>query len=461
MKVLLINPSKYDEHGVLEKYRKGTLPPLNLVIVATLMQAAGVDVRIVDEYLEDVPFDEPFDLVGMSTTFTCTFPRVVDIGRRFRAKGIPVVLGGTHATCFREAAAEAADSVVLCEAEDKLDELLQDVRGGSLKPFYGGGDFVALDAVPYRSPRYDLLDLGRYIRLGLRAKSNIFMVESSRGCPMGCTFCSIGITHGAKPRFRSIEAVIREIRHLKDRYGSRFFAFADDNFTIDTERCRALLAELRKEDIRFYCELSTTVGKHPGLIEELASAGCVSALIGMESIDPDNLASVHKGFNRPDEYRSLFRLFKQHRISAMAAMIFGFDHDSPDVFANTVDFLKGCAVPRALFTILTPVPGTPLFEQFESEDRIVERNFSLYDGAHAVFAPRRMSPRELENGFWRAYRSFYDLPSIASRTARAGTRSALYTLATNWRFRQAVYHRLYPYNSGIGRLPARETMRPA
>ncbi|MGQ9663279.1 MAG: B12-binding domain-containing radical SAM protein [Kiritimatiellia bacterium] len=239
---------------------------------------------------------------------------------------------------------------------------------------------------------------------------------------------------------------------MKQRYGARFFAFADDNFSLDADRCRELCRALAREEIRFYCELSTTVARQNGLIEELARAGCVSALLGMESIDEQNLASVRKGFNKPSEYRELFSRFRRHRISAMAAMIFGFDHDDREVFLRTVSFLKQCNVPRALLTLLTPVPGTVLYEQLKQSDRIWDENLSHYDGAHAVFKPARMSPHELEEGLWTAYRTFYDFPSIILRTIKAGRRAALYTLVSNWRFRELVYQRLYPYNSGVDRI---------
>ena len=211
MKILLINPSKYDAEGRLEKYRRGSMPPLNLLIAAGLIDERRATIRVVDEYLEDVPFDQDFDLVGISTTFTCTFPRVIDISRRFRERGIPVVLGGTHATCMAQEAAPHADSIVLCEAERNWPALVEDrAAGRPLKPFYGG-DFADLENEPFHPPRYDLVDLSRYIRIGLFSPSNLFALETSRGCPMPCTFCSIGITHGKKPRFRSIAAVLEEV----------------------------------------------------------------------------------------------------------------------------------------------------------------------------------------------------------------------------------------------------------
>ena len=205
MKALLINPSKYDADGKLEKYRWGGLPPLNLLIVAALLQEQGVQVEVVDEYVQDIPFERDADLVGVTTTFTCTFPRVVDICNQFRNRGIRVILGGTHATCMQREVQQHCDAVVQGEAEGKVAQLVADLRQtGSLKPLYGDGTFIDLEHEPYRRPPYELLDMRTYIRLGLVRKSNLFAIESSRGCPMPCTFCCIGFTHGKTPRARSI-----------------------------------------------------------------------------------------------------------------------------------------------------------------------------------------------------------------------------------------------------------------
>ncbi|MCP4269541.1 MAG: radical SAM protein [Candidatus Brocadiaceae bacterium] len=453
MKALLINPSKYDTYGNLERYQWGGLPPLNLVIVASLMQEQGVKVVLVDEYVQDIPFDSDYDLVGISTTFTCTFPRVIDICGKFKEKMIPVVLGGTHATCMHKEVLEYCDAVILGEAEGKVEELLNDLRAtDKLKPLYGSQQFIDLGSEPFRRPPYELVDMEKYIKLGVLKKSNFFAIESSRGCPMPCTFCSIGITHGKKPRSYSISTVVQEVRNLKKKHGAQFFTFTDDNFSINKEHCQALCEELERENIKFFCELPTTILRQPSLIESLAKAGCVSALLGMESINESNLNEISKGFNKPVEYQELFELFAKNRISAMAAMIFGFDNDEKSVFQNTVEFLKMCRVPRALFTILTPIPGTQLYDKLLRAGRIFNQNFSYYDGAHAVYQPKSMTPKELEQGFWDAYQSFYKLNFVISRTIRAGARSALYTFFSNMRFRKLVYQKLYPYNSGIGRV---------
>lgn len=454
MHVLLINPSKYDLERRVEKYRLGTLPPLNLLIVAGIFQSLDVEVTLVDEYLDDIPFDSDFDLVGITTTFTCTVPRVIDICTQFRERHVPVFLGGTHASCVPQDMLQYCDSIVVGEAEGIIELLVQDFKStGTLKEIYQNSSFIDWNSVPYRSVPYELIDMNKYLKIGFLKAANLFALETSRGCPMPCSFCCIGITHGKKTRFKPIPHVIRSIRDVKARYGARYFAFTDDNFATDVEHCRTLCNELAKENIRFYCELPTTIYRHPDLIGDLARAGCVSGLLGMESLSTENLSSVGKGFNKPEIYADLLRIFTQNRISIMAAMIFGFDYDTRDSILSTVEYLKEFHVPRALFTILTPVPGTKLYGDLQQDARIFDTDFSKYDGAHAVYAPKQLEAKELEETFWEAYQRFYELGPIVSRTLRSGVRSAVYTWASNMRFRESVYRRLYPYNSGRGRLP--------
>ena len=167
MKLLLINPSKYDENGCLMKFKYGTFPPLNLLILASLIKDyKQVKVKIIDEFIEDIPFKENFDLVGITTLFTSTFPRVIDISRRFRKKGIPVLLGGTHATCTYKDSIKYADSIVVGEAEYTFPRLIDDfLTSKKIKKIYKKESFVNLNDLPTIIPRYDLVNLNKYFKV--------------------------------------------------------------------------------------------------------------------------------------------------------------------------------------------------------------------------------------------------------------------------------------------------------
>ncbi len=453
MKVLLINPAKYDKKGVREFYRYASIPPSGLVLLASrLKKLRNVQVRIVDEWIEDVPFQEHFDLVGISTLFSATFPRVVDISKNFRERGVPVVLAGTHATCAASDAAAVADSVILGEGEGLFEELIDDLGCGSgMKSYYKRDGFLDLQRQDYIEMDYSLLNLRKYIKVAPWSKSVIFPIQTSRGCPMNCAFCSIHITGGRETRYKPIAHVVKEILYLKRNYGATNFGIYDDNLTIYPSRFRELMKELKKLDIRFFCQVSSTIVRAPEMIDLLAQAGCVSACIGVESINRDSLEEVSKTFNDVRAYKKLFSLFRRGGVTALASMIFGFDHDGPEVFSESVRFLNTCKVPRAVFSILVPFPGTRVHEVMSEEGRIEDSNLSLYDLIHVVFVPRLMTKQQLQQGYWRAYEEFYRLGPVLQRALRAGNKSRLYALFGGLTFRRQIRNRLFPYNSGYRR----------
>ena len=453
-RILLVNPSKYDDKGVREKYRFATIPPSGLVLLANrVKRLPNTAVRVVDEWIEDIPFDEHFDLVGITTLFSATFPRVAAISEQFRARGIPVVLGGTHATCAPSEAASVADSVVIGEGEGLFEELIADLQSGSgVKPVYKRNGFLDLSREEHIAPDYSCLDLPKYLKVGLLSKSNIFPLQTSRGCPMGCGFCSVHFTGGRRTRFRPVENVVKDILFLRNTYRAIYFGLYDDNLVMDAVHFNDLMREIKKLDIRFWCQISSTILRDPAMIEGLAEAGCTSALVGVESINPRSLEEVSKTFNDVSAYRELFSTFRRYKVTALASMIFGFDHDSPEVFSESVDFLVSCGVPRATFSILVPFPGTSLHESMTARGRIEEPNLSFYDFAHAVFRPKLMTRQELEEGFWRAYRDFYKMSRVARRVMHPRNRNRFYILFGSLTFRRQIRKRIFPYNSGYARV---------
>jgi radical SAM superfamily enzyme YgiQ (UPF0313 family) len=454
MKLLLINPSKYDANGELMKFKYGSFPPITLCTLASLIKNyKQVKVKIIDEFIEEIPFEENYDLVGITTAFTCTFPRVIDISNEFRKKGVPVVLGGTHSTCTWKDSIKYADSIVVGEAEYTFPRLIEDfLTKRRLEKIYANKTFIDLENIPAVIPRYDLIDLNKYFKVGIINKTNYFQIETSRGCPMKCTFCTVRITHGLKPRFKTISSVINEIRFLKKKYNATFFSFTDDNFLININRSKEILKQLSKENIKFFCETSARIIDTPELIPLLKKAGCIIALVGIESINLDSLKSAKKTHNKVDEYKNIFLLFNKYKIPFFPSFMFGFDFDNENIFLDVYKFLKTVNVQRVVFSILTPFPGTELYEQFQKEGRIFTDNFSLYDICHVVYQPKRLSINQLQNEFWKLYLKYYSIKEITSRLLKAKKGEFLYSLFTNLRFRNFVYKKIYPYNSGIKRL---------
>lgn len=454
MKLLLINPSKYDEDGNLMKFKFGAFPPVNLLILAGLLKDfKQVKIKIIDEFIEDIPFNDKFDLVGITTLFTSTFPRVIDICKKFRNNGTPVILGGTHATCNYDDCIKYCDSIVAGEAEIIFPKLINDfLAKKKLKKKYSNDTFVDLEKIPHLLPRYELIDINKYYKMGLIKRSNHFQLETSRGCPMKCSFCSVRITHGQKPRFRTIDSVIKEIRFLKKNYNASYFSFTDDNFLVNLERSRLLLEAIKKENIHFWCELSTRIIDKPELVPLLKEAGCVAAVFGIESISEESLISVNKGHNKVNEYKNLFSLFLQQDIPLCPSFVFGFDFDDTTVFSAVFKFLKSTKVQRAIFNILTPYPGTELYENLKTQNRIINNNLSLYDMCHVIFKPNKLTETELLEGYWKLFQKYYNIEEIISRVFSFKNKSFIYSLISNLRFRSFAYKRLYPFNSGVKRI---------
>jgi radical SAM superfamily enzyme YgiQ (UPF0313 family) len=269
---------------------------------------------------------------------------------------------------------------------------------------------------------------------------------------MGCGFCSVHFTGGRRTRYRPVENVVKDILFLKNTYRASCFGLYDDNLVMDAVHFFDLMREIEKLDIRFWCQISSTILRNPAMIEKLAEAGCTSALVGVESINQASLEEVSKTFNDVAVYRELFSAFSRYKVTALASMIFGFDHDSPEVFSDCVNFLNSCGVPRATFSILVPFPGTALYESMTAQGRIEEPNLSFYDFAHAVFRPKLMTRRQLEEGFWRAYRDFYKMGSVAWRVINPRNRNRLYILFGSLTFRRQIRKRIFPYNSGYRRM---------
>ncbi len=363
------------------------------------------------------------------------------------------MLGGTHATCTYKDSIKYADSIVVGEAEVIFPQLIDDfLTKKKLRKIYKNKNFVDLEKLPTIIPAYDLINLNRYYRDGLIRKSNHFQIEASRGCPMNCTFCTVKVKNGSIQRFKTISSVIDEIRFLKENYNARFFSFSDDNFLHNLERSKNLLKAISNEGMKFVAEISARIIDKPELIPLLKKAGCVTAFIGVESLNMESLRSVKKIHNKVQEYKEIFSLFNKYNIPVFPAFIFGFDYDDENVFSDVFQFLKSVNTQRAVFSILTPFPGTPLYRQFKKEKKIVTDNLSLYDVVHVVFQPNKLTKGQLQKGYWWLYQKYYSIKEISYRLFNGGMNALLYSLIVNLRIRNFVYKKIYPYNSGVKRI---------
>jgi len=372
-----------------------------LLILAGLTPP-NIDIEIIDERYQSINFDEPVDLVGI-TALTSLAPRAYQIADELMKRKVKVVIGGVHPSFLPDEAIQHADAVVIGEAEIVWRQLLEDYASGSLKRFYHS-EPPSLDKVPF--PRWELIpNRNRYVNL----------IQCMRGCPNNCDFCSVPKFSGRKIRTRPIQQVIEEIKNLP----KGFIAFIDDNIFGRPSYAKELFHALIPLKIKWAGEASLNFIKgFPELLKLAAKSGCRVFLIGMESISQKALDGVNKGFNRVKEFGKVVRMLHNLGISVVPSFIFGFDEDDPGVFERTLKFLNEIKVDAASFSILTPLPGTPLYYRLKSAGRIFEQDWSKFDGAHATFKPLKMSPSELEKGVDWIYRKFYSVPNTLKRIVR-------------------------------------------
>lgn len=408
MKILLISP---DLQGSIFRYsrrevRSFSFPRLTLPLLAALTPSQH-SIRLIDESVEDIDFDADVDLVGISL-LTFLAPRGYEIADRFRERGIKVVLGGMHASALPEEALVHADAVVVGEAEEIWPTLLEDFQRGELKRIYKFGRRPSLQGLP--RPRLDLLKREGYL--------NANCVQATRGCPFGCDFCAVTDFFGNSYRLRPIDEVVEEVASLP----GRGFVFVDDNIAGNRAYAKELFSALIPLGKSWGSQCHLGLADDSELLSLAAKSGCSHMFIGVESISQANLKGVRKSFNKVSKYEESIARFHDQGIVVNAGMIFGLDEDDDSVFPTTVEFLEKNRVELTLFNILTPLPGTRLYARLEEEGRIIDREWSHYDGRHVVFRPKRMSPETLSDGFFWAFHHLYSWRSMLTRLPRSKAR---------------------------------------
>lgn len=361
-----------------------------------------VETRIVDEDVEPVDFDTDADLVGISF-MTFNAPRAYEIADRFRKEqGKPVILGGYHPTFMPEEAIEHADSICIGEAERNVPRMIEDFRAGRLAPSYET-DGVDLKGLPVPDRRL----------LRTSAYATADAVQATRGCRNRCTFCSITSFFKHQFRARPVDEVIAELEGL-----GRVLLFADDNIIGSRAYAQELFARMIPLGKRWFSQCGIRIAYDPELLRLAFDSGCRGLFVGLESLSQANLRDWKKSFNRAGEYVRAIERIHAAGIGVCAGIVFGMDGDTPEVFEKTLDFLDEARVDALQATILTPFPGTPLFDEMEKQGRIVDRDWSKYDFRHVVFEPRQMSRETLADGHAWVLTQFYSRRSVLRRLWR-------------------------------------------
>lgn len=360
-------------------------------------------VRYWDENLLDgsPPFDPIPQVVGITVHLTFA-ARAYELADWYRRRGTTVILGGLHVLSCADECAPHADAVVLGDGVQLWPRILHDVEHGCLLPRYAAGyeNDYSEDPRPRRSilPRHNFLTTTSLI--------------ATRGCHNRCGFCFLA-TDGLRMPYR-----MRDPKDVADEFAADdqpYAVFIDNNLGSRRNYLRALCTALRPLDKIWSAAVSIDVTDDPGLIREMALAGCTGVFVGFESLSDDNLTDARKKTPRTSDYSRRVGLFHDFGIQVNGSFVLGFDHDRKDVFASTAEWVEENRLECATFHILTPYPATPLFRQMETERRLLHRDWSLYDTAHAVFRPRHMTPEELEQGYAWIYQRLFSHSSIWRR----------------------------------------------
>jgi len=424
LKILLIQP--YHPSNV-KLFGKMYMSQLTLPVLAALTPS-GHEIKIVDENVETINFNEDADLVGISL-LTPTAERGYGIAKEFKDRGIPVVLGGVHPSLCPDEAMEHCDAVVIGEAEGVWSQLLTDFENRKMKQIYKSDKKPDLKNLP--RPRRELVKDDYYV--------NIPKVEVSRGCPFNCSFCSTTKFFGRKMRYRPVEDVIEELKEID----VKFVFFTDNNIVGNPKYAKELFRALIPLKIKWISQGSLNVANDKELLKLARKSGCVGLLIGFESLSAKALSAMGKVVNKAEEYKAAIKRLHKEKIGIIGCFVFGFDEEDQRAFKNTVRFVKKLNIEVPQFTLLTPYPGTALRESMEKTSRILHNQWEKYDTIHTVFKPLRMKVEELRAGYDKACGTEYSYWSMFKRLARSLIYlKSFYKMLVFWQI-NIVYRRLY------------------
>lgn len=417
-RVTLVHPCVGRRRGMKGYVRTWQMAPLPAAMVAALVPK-DVEKRFYDDRLEPIPFDEPTDLVAVSVE-TYTARRAYQIASEYRRRGVPVVMGGFHATLCPDEVGRFADSVVVGEAEELFGELVDDYRHGRPSRVYRATRRPNLGKV---LPDRGIFRGKRYLPIGL--------VESGRGCRFKCDFCAVQAFFDATQTHYPPDRVVEEVRRVK-RPGQMIF-FIDDNVTSDMDAAKELMRALIPEKVRWVSQSSINVAWDEEALDLARRSGCQGLLIGFETLEEDGLAAMNKRFNasRGGAVAALEQL-RRFGLRVYGTFIFGYDTDTRDSFPATVEFCRRQGLYIAAFNHITPFPGTPLHQRLAREGRLSHEAWWLdedYRYNQVPFRPRGMTPEDLADGCLEARRDFYAWGSILRRAVHRSNRRGPFMLA--------------------------------
>ncbi|HVQ00288.1 MAG TPA: radical SAM protein [Candidatus Thermoplasmatota archaeon] len=396
MKVLLVMPHPHTRRSMFARF---TYPSLTMQQLAAITPPEH-EVQIVDERFEDVPVRADYDVVAM-TSLTYNSIRGYELADQFRSQGIPVVAGGYHASLLPDEAKQHADAVVIGEAELTWPRVLNDIANHTLKPFYRAERLVEPQEIP--AARHDI---GAY---------NPFAeaMQASRGCPTGCEFCAMQIVEGNRFRARPVDHLVDEAQSIK----SRLIFFTDASLTISPPFSKTLFKALTPLNKHFDCFGNINVlSRDDELLRYAAEAGFSMWYVGIESISQENINAAGKSTNKVEEYGKAIRKIKEHGMLVTGFLMFGFDYDTPETFQRTLSAINEWDLDGISLSIMTPYPGTRLYQRMEQEGRITCKDWSRYTEGNLNYNLQKLSEEQLFEGIQQIAKDYFSYRRILKRS---------------------------------------------
>jgi radical SAM superfamily enzyme YgiQ (UPF0313 family) len=401
--------------GFLERSQViASLPSLSLLTLAGLTPPdIEIEYREIRDLAEEPGLPGDYDLVALSS-YSAQILDAYRVADGYRERGTPVVLGGLHVSMRPEEARAHGATAVIGEGEMSWPRLIEDFRRGRLADEYRPPSGKWFDLADAPMPRYELLDHERYNRL---------TVQTSRGCPHRCDFCASSILLTPKYRVKPVERVIAEIRRIREFWPRPFIEFADDNSFVLRDHYKNLLRALKSEGVKWFTETDVAVAEDSELLDLMRESGCRQVLIGLESPVAGGLDGIEQRRNwklkKLPDYESAVRTIQSHGITVNGCFVLGLDGQDERIFDEVYDFVERSGLFEVQITVLTPFPGTPLYDRLRREGRILEdgawNKCTLFD---VNFVPSGMSPERLQSGLVELGRRLYDRAFIDARRAR-------------------------------------------
>lgn len=394
-------PFRYIKGG-FNLYPISTVPLTIPVLVSLIPKELNLQVEIYDESIEKISKESiQADLIVISA-ITPTVNRAYIYSDYFRSKGIPVVMGGVHATLNSQEALQHADSVICGIAVESFPQMLRDFKENRMKKIYTQQENLDLSKMPM--PNKDCYKAKTALNLKLNG------IQATFGCNNNCEFCVQPYVCGGYHQ-RPVEEVIKEIKTIK----SKFIEFYDPNIAKDQEYLKKLCTAMIPLKKNWVAPATIGLADDEKLLKLVAKSGCRSVLIGFESVNQNTLNEIFKGFNTVEKYQEAIKKFHKVGIAVAGSFVFGFDSDTKEVFKQTLDFINKAHIDMPRFTINTPFPGTLFYEKMKQENRIIELNWSMYDCNHVVIKSKNMTAEELQEGFNWINKESYKLGSTLKR----------------------------------------------